>query len=442
MDNRSSPRPPSPPGTRLAPSQVDGETVNRRQRSPLLRLAMLFAGASVLVPTLALADGDPGDPDAPPEAVQEQTPPGQPPAVTPAPKKPSADVKAKKGDKAPADKTAAGDKADDAADEAKKQAAADDKAIRGIVTIERAGQTIALGGVLAGDGRILTALSPLGPGNDLEARFADGSTARVKLGHHDRMWDLALLVPQTGKWADGLVASSRDPVRQDAFIKSFGAAKGKVTVAAITLRSHRTLLGGDDKPIENAIEIGSRISPTDLGSPLIDEDGRVVGVLGRGCAPNENKPCTPVAFGAPIAAIKSFLRTVPPTAVPPAAWLGIQGEAEVGAVVKGVRVLSVHPESPADEAHLKGGDKATSDLILAVDGVPVTTPEALSDAIRAHGVGEKVPLMVFSQGKYRTVTVLLRPAPGEPSSAPAPAHPAELPALEPSTPPAKATPQK
>jgi serine protease Do len=122
---------------------------------------------------------------------------------------------------------------------------------------------------------------------------------------------------------------------------------------------------------------------------------------------------------------------VPPTAVQPAAWLGIQGVTENGAVAKGVRVTVVHPESPADEAHLKGGEKNTSDMVLAVDGVPVTSPEALADAIRTHAVGEKVPLTVFSRGKYRQVTVLLRAAPDSRASSRAtPAPQAELPPLE------------
>jgi serine protease Do len=317
----------------------------------------------------------------------------------------------------------------------KKEPTAEERATRGVVSLERAGQVLGLGAVLAGDGRILTALSPLGAGNDLEARFADGTTVRVKLGHHDRMWDLALLVPQTGKWPEGVTASSRDPVRPDAAIHSFTLSKGKPAPTAMALRSHRTLIGGDDKPLENAIEVGSRVTPSDLGSPLIDEDGRVVGVLGRGCAPTEGRPCTPVAFGVPMAAIKNFLKTVPSTAVAPPAWLGIQGVSETGAVAKGVRILVVSPESPADEARLKGGDKSVSDTILAVGGVPVTSPEQLSEVIRTHAVGEKVPLVLFGQGKYKTATVVLRAAPeaGKTKAAPA-AHPAELPPLTESAP--------
>ncbi|MFT3773468.1 MAG: PDZ domain-containing protein [Minicystis sp.] len=101
-----------------------------------------------------------------------------------------------------------------------------------------------------------------------------------------------------------------------------------------------------------------------------------------------------------------------------------------------MRVVSVAPSSPAEEAKLRGGDRSESDVILAVDGAPVTSPEALSDAIRSHGVGEKVTLMLFSQGKYREVTVALRAAPEKAAAPPPPANPAELPPPNDGPPPA------
>src|SRR5262249_26112459 len=115
--------------------------------------------------------------------------------------------------------------------EAKKELSPEERAARGVVILERAGQPLALGVVLQGDGRILSALSPLGSGNDVEARYADGTSVHVKLGHHDRTWDLALLVPQSGKWSEGLVASSREPVRQDATIHAFTLNKNKVSAS-------------------------------------------------------------------------------------------------------------------------------------------------------------------------------------------------------------------
>ena len=50
-----------------------------------------------------------------------------------------------------------------------------EKARQGVVVIERQGKPLELGVVLEGDGRVLTALSPLTNGNFLSARYSDGS---------------------------------------------------------------------------------------------------------------------------------------------------------------------------------------------------------------------------------------------------------------------------
>lgn len=294
-----------------------------------------------------------------------------------------------------------------------KEEAPEVKAARGVVTITRAGIPVGLGAVLGGDGRILTALSPLGSGNDLDARFADGSTSKLKLGHHDRAWDLALLIPQSGKWTDGLTASGTDPLREDADIHTFSTtAKATPGPVPVELTSKRAIIGGDDQTLDDALELGSRINPMNLGAPLVDESGRVVGIIGRGCMPvADNKPCIPVAFGVPVHAIKSFLKNVPEGATQPAPFLGIQGAKETGAVAKGVRVLSVAKGSPAAAAKLKGGEKSESDMILSVGGDPVTTPEELAQAIKKHAIGEKVPLVVFGKNSYRQVEVTLASPP-------------------------------
>ncbi len=358
------------------------------------------------------------------------------PVAQPAPKKapkPKGEKVKAALDEAPATASGKG-----AAKEAKEEAP-EVKAARGVVVLSRAGLPVGLGAVLGGDGRILTALSPLGSGNDLDARFADGTSAKVKLGHHDRAWDLALLVPQSGKWNEGLTASGADPLHEDADIHTFSAMPGaKPTPTNVELTSKRTIIGGDDRSLDDALELGSRINPLNLGAPLVDETGRVVGIIGRGCMPVEGKPCIPVAFGIPVQAIKSFLRNVPADATQPSPFLGIQGAKETGAVAKGVRILSVAKGSPAALAKLRAGDKADGDMILAVGGEPVTTPEELAQAIRKHAIGEKVPLTVFGKNAYRQVEVLL----GSPSEArtaaalPVPTKPAASPKSAPASKPA------
>ena len=94
------------------------------------------------------------------------------------------------------------------------------------------------------------------------------------------------------------------------------------------IKGKKTLLGGDNELLPDALEMASRFKSTDIGSPIVDEKGDVVGMIAKACAPIPNQPCSRVPFGVPVSAIKAFLRTVPANAVPPAPWLGIQGVAD------------------------------------------------------------------------------------------------------------------
>jgi serine protease Do len=121
-------------------------------------------------------------------------------------------------------------------------------------------------------------------------------------------------------------------------------------------------------------------------------------------------PCSSVTVGAPVYALRGFLVKTPATAVAPSPWLGLGGAPTEAGNVKGVRVVGVAPGSPAQKAGLKAGTDSP-DTIVAVDGVPVETPEQLADVIAKRAIGQQVKLLVFSGGKFREAAVTLRPAP-------------------------------
>src|SRR5687767_5645014 len=102
---------------------------------------------------------------------------------------------------------------------------------KGIVQVEQQGRPIGIGTVLAKDGRIVTALSALGAGETADIRYADGSVVKGKIGHKDKGWDLALLIPQSGKWLDGLTPSMEDPANVE--LKSFLPKAGKLGASGI-----------------------------------------------------------------------------------------------------------------------------------------------------------------------------------------------------------------
>jgi serine protease Do len=188
-----------------------------------------------------------------------------------------------------------------------------------------------------------------------------------------------------------------------------------VALARTIVKGQGTLLGGDSELLQDAIELASRFKPTELGTPILDDKGQVVAVVAKACAPGAGENCTQVPYGVPVSAVRAFLRTAPAGAVPPAPWLGIQGVTEDSSGVRGVRIVSIHPQSPAAAAGLRSGDAAgKADVVVAVDGLPVQTPEMLAANMNQHGVGDSVELLVFGNGRFRQVNLVLRAAPDAP----------------------------
>ena len=298
-----------------------------------------------------------------------------------------------------------------------------EKARQGVVVLERQGKALALGVVLDGDGRILTALSPLTTGNFLSARYADGAVVPLKLAHSDRGWDLALLSPLNPAGAAPHKSGLR-AAKTASFVglQTFALTPPHhVSVAPATLKVANGLLGADAVVLADAYELGSNVGQ--VGAPVVNDVGEVVAIVARACPAKSAANCTPAPYGAPVSALKRFLQKVPAEAV----WLGVEGAMHDAGPVRGVRVASVMPGSPAANAGLRPGTNAAqADLIVAVDGTPVTSPNELNEAVRARAPGDSVELLLFGLGRYRHVSLKPSPAPqlvAPPYNAPKPAKP-------------------
>jgi serine protease Do len=300
---------------------------------------------------------------------------------------------------------------------------------RGVVVVMKNGVPAAIGTVLGTDGRILTALSGLGGAEGADVLYADGTTVHAKLGNTDAADDLALLVPATHKVSEGLTASELDPIGAQirALLPNRGA---KLAPTQADVKGKADAHTREGAPLLQMLDVDVK-GPLVAGAPLLDSTGGVVAVLVRACKgaatqqPEAANPwagwgsvpqatakaaaCAPVVVGAPVSTIRSFLTklpSAPAAAAAPAPWLGIRGETQSDGQVRGVRVLAVAPKSPAEAAGLK----SAGDVIAAVDGQSVDSPEKLSDAIAKHAPGETVKLLVFGDGRFREVSVVLRAA--------------------------------
>jgi S1-C subfamily serine protease len=317
---------------------------------------------------------------------------------------------------------------------------------QGVVRLERAGRLLGLGAVLRSDGRILTALSPLGDGNFVQARFADDSVLAARVVASDRAWDLALLVTEGGYWTLGLRASTLESPAAGARLYRLGAG-APLEEAGVAVAARQAALGGDGVVLDDVLALSPHLADDELGSPLFDERGDVAAITARGCAWGDAPSCQLVSLGVPVSALEQFLREAPRREPLPAVYIGVRGVAAREGSVAGVRVLSVDAGSPAERAGLRSsgsarsaGEAPSGDLIVAVGDAPVATPEALRDAVNraasaghaasaggASGTGAvneaAVGLLVFGAGKFRDTKLPLEAPRQLPASPPTPESP-------------------
>jgi S1-C subfamily serine protease len=277
-----------------------------------------------------------------------------------------------------------------------------DAAVQQVVMLERAGRPIGVGTLLSG------------------AHYPEGQIVRLKLSHSNRAWDLALLTPVGDSRHAGLKASREPTPAPGTKLYAIGYVKDKLLGASsITIKAKTTLRGGDSAELVDALELPYAPKPIDIGGPLVNEQGEVVAIVARACSVSDKVGCTLAPYAAPVSAVRDFLRGVPMRRAP---FVGIDVVAHDAGVARGVRVTGVAPDGPAANAGLRAGPPGTADVVLAVDGAPVATPEAFADAVDKHPTGPNgggpLRLTVLSEGRYRELALMLRDA--DNGAAPAP----------------------
>ena len=261
---------------------------------------------------------------------------------------------------------------------------------------------------------------------DVYVEFADGNTVEAKVVGADPNADIALLkIDPAGLSLRPLPLGESAGVEVGEPVAAIGSPFGEAQSLSVGVVSaiDRSIESLTQFAISGAIQTDAAINPGNSGGPLVDGDGRVIGV-------NQQIKSTSgggegVGFAVPIDAVKRSLDMLREDGEADYAYLGVSSVELYPQLVDkfgldvetGAWVQEVNPGGPAEEAGIRGGGGPVSfqaqsyrpggDVITKVDGQAVESSAQLADLIADYAPGEAVPLEIHRAGDVREVVVEL-----------------------------------
>jgi S1-C subfamily serine protease len=266
--------------------------------------------------------------------------------------------------------------------------------------------------------------------------FIDGNRVPAKIVGDDPNADVALLkIDPEGLSLTPLHLGESHTIAVGEPVAAIGSPFGERQSLSIGVISalDRTIRSLTQFEIGDAIQTDAAINPGNSGGPLLDAEGRVIGINAQ--IKSQSGGGEGVGFAVPVDAVRRSLRELRENGRVNYGYLGVEtltvwpqlAERIDLNVNTGALVQSVVDGSPAEDAGLEAGSEDISfqgqdgiavggDLIVAVDGKRLTREHDLADEIGAHSAGETVALSIFRDGDRRSLDVELgrRPAGSQP----------------------------
>ena len=290
---------------------------------------------------------------------------------------------------------------------------------------ERGGTATGSGFVVDKEGTVITNAHVVEGSQNVSARFEeDGEFVDAKVVGRDPSTDIAVLKidPDKAKLQPIPLGKSSEVEVGDPVVaigNPFGFTRTVTTGIVSALQ--RQIEAPNGFPIRNIIQTDASINPGNSGGPLLDADGKVIGINSQ-IATGGSRGSVGIGFAVPIDTAKSLLPRLKRDGKVERSYLGIemarvteQVAEDLNLPVKeGALVTSVVSGGPADDAGLKGGRTPTGegivaggDLIVKVDGTAVKTPDDVAAAIADDKPGDKIKIEYYRGKDEKTAEVEL-----------------------------------
>ena len=279
---------------------------------------------------------------------------------------------------------------------------------------DRPGGGLGSGVVLAADGLIVTNHHVIDAAEDIEVIAPDGRRAKAKIVGGDPETDLAVLrvsLSELKPIAVGNAEEARvgDPVL--AIGNPFGV--GQTVTMGIISALGRNQLGINT--FENFIQTDAAINPGNSGGPLVDAEGRLLGI--NTAIYSRTGGSLGIGFAIPVSTVRNVVDQIVATGAVTRGYIGVEPQditPEMAEAFKlprreGAIIAGLLRNGPAEKAGVKVGD-----ILLEVDGQTVRNTAGMLNLISQLKPGAQADLKFLREGKEISLKVQVgkRPRPG------------------------------
>ena len=258
------------------------------------------------------------------------------------------------------------------------------------------------GVIVDAQGYILTNYHVVAGADKISIHLFDGRELKGTVRGTDPRTDLAVVRVEATDLPIATLGDS-DKLQVGEWAIAIGSPFGleeTVTVGVVSAKGRSGLGTGN---YEDFIQTDASINPGNSGGPLVNIDGKVIGINAMIIQPGQG-----IGFAIPINLAKTIMSELIKTGKVIRPWVGIGLQDITSDLMKffnlkekgGALISQVYAGSPAETAGLKVGD-----VVIEIDGVKVTNSQDVVREVLKKQVGQRVNFVILREGKRTEISL-------------------------------------
>ncbi len=269
--------------------------------------------------------------------------------------------------------------------------------------------------IISSDGEIITnnhVVESAADGGSLTAAFNDGSNAKAEIVGRDPVTDLAVIKANGKSGLQPATLGNSADLRVGQQVVAIGSPYGLdgTVTSGIISKLNRPVASSDasgaGQTVFPAIQTDAAINPGNSGGPLVDLQGRVIGINSAiRTNGSVDSGSIGLGFAIPVDLAKNVSQQLLKGGKVQHARIGVTVGTEVSnddITSTGALVREVTKGSAGDDAGLK-----KDDVITKVNDTPIGSSNALVASIRGYQPGQTITLTYLRNGDEKTTKVKL-----------------------------------